>query len=149
MKRLVLVPVVLLMVSATSLAIDTEEPFDDPALQARYDQLIEEFRCLVCQNQAIADSNATLAADLRREIHRMLNEGMSDAEITTFLVERYGDFVLYRPPVKPSTWLLWAAPLLFVGIGALTAFLILRRRALLVAEGDTDMTLPDKESDGT
>ena len=149
MKRLVLVPVFLLMVSATSLAIDTEEPFDDPALQARYDQLIEEFRCLVCQNQAIADSNATLAADLRREIHRMLNEGMSDAEITTFLVERYGDFVLYRPPVKPSTWLLWAAPLLFVGIGALTAFLILRRRALLVAEGDTDMTLPDKESDGT
>ncbi len=149
MKRLVLVPVVLLMVSATSLAIDTEEPFDDPALQARYDQLIEEFRCLVCQNQAIADSNATLAADLRREIHRMLNEGMSDAEITTFLVERYGDFVLYRPPVKPSTWLLWAAPLLFVGIGALTAFLILRRRALLVTEGDTDMTLPDKESDGT
>ncbi len=149
MKRLVLVPVVLLMVSATSLAIDTEEPFDDPALQARYDQLIEEFRCLVCQNQAIADSNATLAADLRREIHRMLNEGMSDAEITTFLVERYGDFVLYRPPVKPSTWLLWAAPLLFVGIGALTAFLILRRRALLVNEGDTDMTLPDKESDGT
>ena len=149
MKRLFLVPVFLLMVSATSLAIDTEEPFDDPALQARYDQLIEEFRCLVCQNQAIADSNATLAADLRREIHRMLNEGMSDAEITTFLVERYGDFVLYRPPVKPSTWLLWAAPLLFVGIGALTAFLILRRRALLVAEGDTDMTLPDKESDGT
>ena len=149
MKRLVLVPVVLLMVSATSLAIDTEEPFDDPALQARYDQLIEEFRCLVCQNQAIADSNATLAADLRREIHRMLNEGMSDAEITTFLVERYGDFVLYRPPVKPSTWLLWGAPLLFVGIGALTAFLILRRRALLVTEGDTDMTLPDKESDGT
>ena len=146
MKRLVLVPVVLLMVSATSLAIDTEEPFDDPALQARYDQLIEEFRCLVCQNQAIADSNATLAADLRREIHRMLNEGMSDAEITKFLVERYGDFVLYRPPVKPSTWLLWAAPLLFIGIGALTAFLILRRRALLVTEGDTDMTLPDKES---
>ncbi len=149
MKRLVLVPVFLLMVSATSLAIDTEEPFDDPALQARYDQLIEEFRCLVCQNQAIADSNATLAADLRREIHRMLNEGMSDAEITTFLVERYGDFVLYRPPVKPSTWLLWAAPLLFVGIGALTAFLILRRRALLVTEGDTNMTLPDKESEGT
>ena len=149
MKRLVLVPVFLLMVSATSLAIDTEEPFDDPALQARYDQLIEEFRCLVCQNQAIADSNATLAADLRREIHRMLNEGMSDAEITTFLVERYGDFVLYRPPVKPSTWLLWAAPLLFVGIGALTAFFVLRRRALLVTEGDTDMTLPDTESDGT
>ncbi len=146
MKRLVLVPVFLLIVSATSLAIDTEEPFDDPALQARYDQLIEEFRCLVCQNQAIADSNATLAADLRREIHRMLNEGMSDAEITKFLVERYGDFVLYRPPVKPSTWLLWAAPLLFIGIGALTAFLILRRRALLVTEGDTDMTLPDKES---
>ncbi len=146
MKRLVLVPVFLLIVSATSLAIDTEEPFDDPALQARYDQLIEEFRCLVCQNQAIADSNATLAADLRREIHRMLNEGMSDAEITKFLVERYGDFILYRPPVKPSTWLLWAAPLLFIGIGALTAFLILRRRALLVTEGDTDMTLPDKES---
>lgn len=146
MKRLVLVPVFLLIVSATSLAIDTEEPFDDPSLQARYDQLIEEFRCLVCQNQAIADSNATLAADLRREIHRMLSEGMSDAEITKFLVERYGDFVLYRPPVKPSTWLLWAAPLLFIGIGALTAFLILRRRALLVTEGDTDMTLPDKES---
>lgn len=148
MKRLVLVPVFLLLASGPSLAIDTEEPFDDPALQARYDQLIEEFRCLVCQNQAIADSNATLAADLRREIHRMLSEGMSDAEITTFLVERYGDFVLYRPPVKPSTWLLWAAPLLFIGIGALTAFFILRRRALLVTEGESETTVPDEESSG-
>ena len=85
MKRLVLVPVFLLMVSATSLAIDTEEPFDDPALQARYDQLIEEFRCLVCQNQAIADSNATLAADLRREITVMgpvVTPALSQATLT-------------------------------------------------------------------
>ena len=146
MKKLVLLPILLLLISAPLDAIDTEEPFDDPALQARYDRLIEEFRCLVCQNQAIADSNATLAADLRREIHRMLNEGMSDADITTFLVERYGDFVLYRPPVKPSTWLLWAAPVLFIGIGALTAFFILRRRALLVNEGEIETTVPDQES---
>ncbi len=146
MKKLAMLFVSLLLVAGPSLAIDTEEPFDDPALQARYDQLIEEFRCLVCQNQAIADSNATLAADLRREIHRMLSDGMSDAEITTFLVERYGDFVLYRPPVKPATWLLWAAPVVFIVIGAFVAFFILRRRILPATEADSDTAVPGQES---
>lgn len=146
MKKLAMLFVSLLLVAGPSLAIDTEEPFDDPTLQARYDQLIEEFRCLVCQNQAIADSNATLAADLRREIHRMLSDGMSDAEITTFLVERYGDFVLYRPPVKPATWLLWAAPVVFIVIGAFVAFFILRRRILPATEADSDTAVPGQES---
>ena len=85
-------------------------------------------RCLVCQNNTIADSNATLAADLRREVREMMKAGKSDVEIRAFLTERYGDFVLYLPPVTPRTWLLWAAPaLLLLGGAAVAALVILRR----------------------
>ncbi len=118
-------------------AIDREVAFDDPALQARYETLTRELRCLVCQNQAIADSNATLAADLRREVRAMIADGASDAEIKEFMVARYGDFVLYRPPFKRSTWLLWLAPALLVigGLG-LGATIIARKARLPVDDGD-------------
>jgi len=109
-------------------AIDAER-LDDPVLQQRYEQLTHELRCLVCQNETIADSNATLAADLRRELREMMKAGKTDAEIRAFLTERYGDFVLYLPPVTPRTWLLWAAPALLLLGGVAVAALVVRRRA--------------------
>ncbi|MGB5246958.1 MAG: cytochrome c-type biogenesis protein, partial [Woeseia sp.] len=107
-----------LLASSLALAIDTGIAFDDPALQARYEHLIEEVRCLKCQNQNLRDSNAFLAADLRREIRRLLAEGKSDAQIYDFLVERYGEFALYRPQKSGKTLILWLAPALLLLGGA-------------------------------
>jgi cytochrome c-type biogenesis protein CcmH len=95
-------------------AIDTEAAFTDPVLQARYEHLTNELRCLVCQNQTIADSNASLAGDLRREVKEMIGRGDSDTQIKSFLTARYGDFVLYDPPLTARTVLLWAAPILLL-----------------------------------
>ena len=117
------------------LAIDTEKAFDDPALQARYEQINRELRCLVCQNQTIADSNATLAGDLRREVREMIAAGKTDDEIRTFMIERYGDFVLYRPRMTASNFLLWAAPVLLLLVGVFIGVRYVRRQA---AEVDTD-----------
>ncbi|MDM8545754.1 cytochrome c-type biogenesis protein [Candidatus Venteria ishoeyi] len=104
------------------MAIDKNvETFADAAEEERFRALTEELRCVVCQNQSLADSDASLAQDLRNEVRGMVNQGQSNQEITTFLVERYGEFVLYRPPVKPSTWLLWLGP----GFLLLIAFLIM------------------------
>jgi cytochrome c-type biogenesis protein CcmH len=83
---------------------------DEPVLEARLLKLSEELRCLVCQNESLASSRAELADDLRREVRELLREGKSDQQVKTFLVERYGDFVLYRPEIKPLTWLLWFGP---------------------------------------
>ncbi len=101
----------------------------DVAIEKRMVAISEELRCLVCQNESLAGSHADLAQDLRREIRKMIGEGKSDQEILDFMVARYGDFVRYRPPVKPTTWLLWGGPflLLLAGIGGLIVFL--RRRA--------------------
>lgn len=119
------------LLAMQAFAVDTGPPFKDPAQQARYEQLIRELRCLVCQNQSIADSNAALASDLRREVREMIAAGSSDAEIRAFMTERYGDFVLYRPPVAPRTWLLWLAPalLLLAGIGVAGVVILRRARA--------------------
>ncbi|WP_026259240.1 cytochrome c-type biogenesis protein CcmH [Uliginosibacterium gangwonense] len=102
---------------------------DNPALEARVDALSTELRCLVCQNQTIADSQAGLAQDLRNQIREQLAAGRSEQEITDYLVQRYGDFILYRPPYRPYTLLLWGGPalLLFGGIGWL-AFSLARQR---------------------
>ena len=86
-------------------------------LEQRFKALIAELRCLVCQNQSLADSNADLAVDMRREVHKMMEQGATDAEIVQFLVDRYGDFVRYRPPVKSTTLLLWFGPFLLLAIG--------------------------------
>lgn len=91
--------------------------FDDPAKQQRYEELIKEMRCLVCQNQALSDSDADLAKDMREEVFRIIQSGKTDQEAVDFLVSRYGDFVLYRPPFKPLTLMLWGGPLLLLLIG--------------------------------
>ena len=96
--------------------------------EQRFNELIRELRCLVCQNQSLADSNADLAQDLREEIYNEMLDGKSDNEIITYLVARYGDFVLYRPPMKPVTYLLWLGPALFLVIGVFIAVSFLTRR---------------------
>jgi cytochrome c-type biogenesis protein CcmH len=100
----------------------------DPALDARLRKLESELRCLVCQNQTLADSDASLAGDLRREVRALAVAGKSDGEIKDYLVARYGDFVLYDPPVKSLTWLLWFGPLLLLAAGGVVWLAIVRRR---------------------
>jgi cytochrome c-type biogenesis protein CcmH len=119
-------------------AIDAGNAFDDPKMQARYEKITSEVRCLVCQNQTIKDSNAFLADDLRREIRRMLTEGMTDAEIYDFLVVRYGDFVLYRPRMSGKTLVLWIAPFLLIVAGGLVAFKVVRGRMAMSIDDDSD-----------
>ena len=135
MRKLVLYAAVFLC-AAPALAIDTDKAFDDPELQARYEHIIEEVRCLKCQNQSIKDSNAFLAGDLRREIRRMLNEGKTDEEIYDFLVARYGEFALYRPRMSGKTLVLWIAPLVLLLGGAFVLVNILRRRMAMPIDGD-------------
>ena len=101
---------------------------EDPALEKRVHDLSSELRCLVCQNQTLADSSAPLAEDLRREVRSLAVAGKSDDEIRAFLVARYGDFVLYRPPVKGTTWLLWFGPFALLALGALVWLGVVRRR---------------------
>ena len=124
-----LLAALLLAVSAHSLAIDTQRAFDDPALQARYEGVTRELRCLVCQNETIADSNAMLAGDLRREVREMIAAGKTDDEIRDFMIARYGDFVLYRPRMTATNFLLWAAPVLFLLIGGFIGIRFIRRQA--------------------
>lgn len=107
---------------------------DDPVAEKRLQAISAELRCLVCQNETIAGSNADLAKDLRREIRTMIQAGQSDQQILDFMVTRYGDFVLYRPPLKGSTALLWVGPLLFLVTGIAALQLYLRRRNKLLRE---------------
>ena len=113
---------------------------DDPVAEKRLQALSKELRCLVCQNETIADSIAELAVDLRREIRGMIRDGRSDNEILDFMVTRYGDFVLYRPPVKGITLLLWAGPILLLLIGILAMRSYLKRRAVEVAVADKPLS---------
>jgi cytochrome c-type biogenesis protein CcmH len=106
----------------------------DAALEARVMRIAAELRCLVCQNQTIADSNADLALDLRRQTREMLLAGKSEQDVLDFMTTRYGDFVLYRPPVKSTTLLLWAGPAVLLVAGALTLVVVLRRRRNLPDE---------------
>ena len=129
---------VLLFLSAAVVAIDTGVAFEDPEMQARYEALIEEVRCLVCQNQTIKDSNAFLATDLRREIRRLMEDGKTDAEIADFLVARYGEFVLYRPRMSGTTLLLWLAPLALIGFGIIVVARIIRGRMSLPIDDEPD-----------
>ena len=139
MTRPVLV-LALLFFAPFSLAIDASKAFDDPELQARYERIVSEVRCLQCQNESLKDSNAFLAADLRREIRRLLSEGKSDAEVFDFLVQRYGEFALYRPRMSGKTILLWIAPLVLLGVGAFAAVSIVRGRMALPLDDDDDET---------
>jgi cytochrome c-type biogenesis protein CcmH len=107
---------------------------DDPVLEARVLRIAGELRCLVCQNQTIADSHATLAADLRQQVREMIQRGQTDAQIIDFMTERYGDFVLYRPPLKPTTVLLWFGPALLLVGGFVGLVIVLRRRSRMAPE---------------
>ena len=135
MKRLA---VILLALYAIGLpAQDTQPPLETVEQQSLYRKLLEEVRCMVCQNQNLRDSNAPLAKDMRRELRRMVEEGASEADVKQFLLDRYGDYVLYRPRLAPNTLVLWAGPgvLLIVALGALA--LVIRRR--------TRMPIPEEE----
>ncbi len=101
----------------------------DPVLEARMLSITAELRCLVCQNQTIADSHADLAVDLRQQVREMLNKGMTDKQIADYMTDRYGDFVLYRPPFKSTTMLLWIGPGVLLVLGLLMLVLVLRRRS--------------------
>ena len=116
------------IVAGAAFAADAPPAAPSPALEARLKKLETELRCLVCQNQTLADSNADLAGDLRREVRELALAGRNDAEIRDYLVARYGDFVLYDPPLKRTTWLLWFGPFALLAGGGWTWWQILKRR---------------------
>jgi cytochrome c-type biogenesis protein CcmH len=124
----------LLLLCAGAMAKEAAPVAADPVLEARVTAITAELRCLVCQNQTIADSNSGLADDLRMQVREQLRKGASDQQVLQFMTDRYGDFVLYRPPFKASTAVLWVGPaaLLAIGLGAL--LLVLRRRSKLAPE---------------
>jgi cytochrome c-type biogenesis protein CcmH len=128
MKVLVWLSTLCLAFAAGVCAADSEEGFDDPVLNERYRVLIREIRCPKCLNESIAESDAPVAADLRREVRRLIGEGASDDEVKTFLSSRYGEFVLYRPPLTPTTFAVWAAPFVLLALGALAFWRILVAR---------------------
>ncbi|MDD2661300.1 MAG: cytochrome c-type biogenesis protein CcmH [Methylococcales bacterium] len=130
MKRLIFI--FLLMMSGSSYAVDTHQ-LSDPKQQETYEILTKELRCLVCQNQTIADSNAELAADLRRQVYEMLQQGKSRQEIVQFMTDRYGDFVLYKPRFAGKTSVLWIAPVVFLLMGLITVFFVIRRKKAAAA----------------
>ena len=120
--------VLLFSISVSSAPIETFK-FDSPDKEKSFHKLSDELRCLVCQNQNIAESNAGLAKDLRLEIYTMLSEGKSEEEIVDFMVQRYGDYVLYRPPFKPMTWLLWFGPAMIFVAGLVFVVRLVRSQA--------------------
>ncbi len=131
MKRQCLILIALtswLLVPVNGIAEVELLEFDSPQHEQRYKKLIAELRCLVCQNQNLADSNAELAQDLRSITYNMIHDGSEDDEIVDFMVARYGDFVLYRPPFKTTTLLLWIGPFIILLIGVLSAVFVIRRR---------------------
>ncbi|MBU2677777.1 MAG: cytochrome c-type biogenesis protein CcmH [Gammaproteobacteria bacterium] len=143
MRRFLVLAVALFSMAPVA-AIDTGQAFDDPVLQARYEKLISEVRCLKCQNQSIKDSNVFLASDLRREIRRLIAEGKTDAEIGDFLVTRYGEFALYRPRTTGKTLVLWIAPFLLVLFGGFAMFRIVRHRVSIPIDDDSAKTAKEE-----
>ena len=142
------VALALALAFGAAVAKDAQPVADNPQLEARMMDLATELRCLVCQNQTIADSHADLAVDLRQQIREMLQKGMSEDQIRSYMTDRYGDFVLYKPPFKPTTALLWAGPpvLLVVALGALVAMLRRRQHA---NPDDFDPDTPDAPDDAS
>ncbi len=133
-----------LSISTVAAAVDSGQRFEDEADQARYERVIRDLRCLVCRSESIADSNAPLAADLRREVETLIRVGRSDADIYAFMTERYGDFILLKPPVAPRTWLLWAGPALFLAGGVAIVLIVVRRRVRIAR---TDPAALEEEPD--
>jgi cytochrome c-type biogenesis protein CcmH len=121
--------------ASSALPVGREAPLmaEDPKLEARLVDISQELRCLVCQNESLASSHAELADDLRNEVRELIRSGKSDQEVKDFLVSRYGDFVLYRPEVKPLTWVLWFGPFLLLVVAAIFLGVYLRQRRALAA----------------
>lgn len=128
--------IVILATTAIGVASAAEAPpaADDAQLEQRVTRLAAELRCLVCQNQSLADSNADLAVDLRNQVREMLRAGRSDQEVREFMVQRYGDFVLYKPPLKATTVLLWTGPFVLLLLAAAVLWTYLRRRSARIVE---------------
>ena len=144
-KRMVMA--VLLSLSVLAHGAEALPTAADPVLEARVQAIAAELRCLVCQNQTIADSHADLAIDLRRQVREMLQQGKGEPEILDYMTARYGDFVLYRPPVKSSTALLWAGPFLLMLGGVGTMWWVLRRRSRMSADqfdAETEDSVPPR-----
>lgn len=139
MKKIFFVFVILF--ATVALAGEAVPLAQDPALEARLQVMSEELRCLVCQNQTLADSNAPLAEDLRREIRLQMQAGKTNQEVIDYLVSRYGDFVLYRPPFKASTALLWVGPFVLMLVGLIGLLVMLRKRQKNQVEAGADVPL--------
>ena len=134
MKRVVVQLMLLSCLAFTAGAKEAQPDAADPQLEKRVMKLSQELRCLVCQNETLADSRADLAEDLRSKIREQMKAGKSDKEIVAFLTDRYGDFVLYRPPVKPTTYLLWFGPFVLLIAGLALLFHYLKQRSELISE---------------
>jgi cytochrome c-type biogenesis protein CcmH len=115
-------------------AIDTEPAFEDPVLQGRYDRLVQELRCVQCRNQSIADSNVELAADLRRVVRDLIAKGDTDEQILKFMSDRYGEYVLLKPPFTPHNWILWIGPVVLLGLGGAVAARFILAKSRLPAD---------------
>ena len=126
--RIAALTVPLIFAAGGTHAADAIPLAEDPVVELRLNSISEDLRCLVCQNESLAGSRADLALDLRREIRTLIKDGKSDAQIMDFMVSRYGDFVLYRPPVKPMTWMLWLGPFVLMVAGVIALFVYMRRR---------------------
>jgi cytochrome c-type biogenesis protein CcmH len=132
------VPLLLSLFAVSAIAVDTQPTLPNSTLEQRYQKLTHELRCLVCQNEDIADSSASLAADLRAQVRSQLIAGRSNAQIRQYMVARYGDFVLFDPPVQPNTWLLWTGPFLILGLGALIVIVVVRNKTRAL-QGTSDV----------
>lgn len=133
---MILRTVFLLCLSLSAMAATDLYEFETPEQEQRFRVLLDELRCPKCQNQSLADSDAGIAQDMRVRVESMIKEGKSDEEIVDYFVSRYGDFVSYRPPVTPTTSILWLAPLLLLGSGAVVIVLLLRRASARVDDND-------------
>jgi len=139
-----LLPLLLGLLAACAHANEAAPAAADPVLEARMMRLTSELRCLVCQNQTIADSQSGLASDLRQQVREMLQRGASERQVVDYMTARYGDFVLYRPPLKASTLLLWFGPAVLLIAGVLTLIVVLRRRSQL-ADDQFEADPPEAE----
>lgn len=135
----------LLFISLSSFSAIEVHEFDNEVDRKRYQTFIDEMRCPKCQNQNLAGTNSPIAEDLRRELDFMIKDGRSDKEIVDFMVERYGEYILYRPRLSPTTILLWSAPVLLLGFGVIMLLLIVRKRRNI--EGSTDAGLSQEDQD--
>lgn len=142
MKKLMLILTLFFLLDLSAYAAVEIKQFKTPQQEQRYKNLINEFRCVVCQNQNIADSNAELAQDLRKQVYKMINAGKSDDEILDFMVTRYGDFVLYRPLFNTNTFILWVGPFIIFVLGFYVLIRFIRQRKRIVT---TELSANEKE----